>query len=132
MVGAISQAGLDASQIVLLRVLRVVARGETWLPPAELGPVLRLLIRDQDERRGGAELFAALAPREREVLIHLAEGSGRRDVAERPHLSRYTVRAHLHSLMGKLGAHFTLEAVAMARAQLAQRSVPDGGRADGQ
>jgi DNA-binding NarL/FixJ family response regulator len=107
----------------LLQVIRGVARGETWLPPAEAGRVLRLLIQDQDRRRESDELLAALTPREREVLTCLAEGAGRREVAERLHLSANTVRTHLQNLMTKLGVHSTLEAVAMSRAHLEQMRV---------
>jgi len=102
----------------LLRVIRGVVRGETWLPPAELGQVLRLLIDDQDDRRGRDELLAALTPRERDVLIYLLEGAGCKEVAVRLQLSINTVRSHLQSLMAKFGVHSTLELVAVARARL--------------
>jgi DNA-binding NarL/FixJ family response regulator len=107
----------------LLQVIRGVGRGETWLPPAEAGRVLRLLIQDQDRRRENDELLGALTTREREVLTCLAEGAGRREVAERLHLSANTVRTHLQNLMTKLGVHTTLEAVAMSRAHLEQLRV---------
>lgn len=104
----------------LLRVVRGVASGETWLPPAEAGRVLEMLMRDQDQRRDNDQLLAALTPREREVLACLAEGAGRQEVAERLHLSANTVRTHLQNLMSKLGVHSTLEAVAMSRPHLEQ------------
>jgi DNA-binding NarL/FixJ family response regulator len=104
----------------LLQVIRGVAKGETWLPPAEVGRVLRLLIQDQDRRRENDQLLDALTPREREVLTCLAEGAGRREVAERLQLSANTVRTHLQNLMTKLGVHSTLEAVAMSRPHLEQ------------
>ena len=107
----------------LLQVIRGVAKGETWLPPAAVGRVLRSLIQDQERRRENDELLAALTPREREVLTCLAEGAGRREVAERLHLSANTVRTHLQNLMTKLGVHSTLEAVAMSRAHLEQLRV---------
>jgi len=107
----------------LLQVIRGVAKGETWLPPTEMGRVVRLLIQDQDRRRENDELLAALTPREREVLTCLAEGAGRGEVAERLHLSANTVRTHLQNLMTKLGVHSTLEAVAMSRAHLEQLRV---------
>ena len=66
-------------------------------------------------------LFAALTPREREVLAHLTKGSELRDVARQLHMSLRTVNTHLQNLRGKLGVHSTLEAVALARARLAQR-----------
>jgi DNA-binding NarL/FixJ family response regulator len=106
----------------LLLVLRAVARGEMWLPPAEMSHVVRLLLHEQDEQRTDDGLFAALTPREREVLRHLTEGFGREDVAEQLHLSRNTVRTHLQNLMAKLGVHSTLEAVVMARSRLEPRS----------
>lgn len=106
----------------LLRVLRGVARGEMWLPPAQMSQVIRLLLHERDEQRSDDGLFAALTPREREVLLHLTEGLGRGDVARRMHLSRHTVRTHLQNLMAKLGAHSTLEAAVMARSRLDHRS----------
>ena len=104
----------------LLHVIRRVAQGETWLPPAAAGQVLWLLIQDQEQRRDNDRLLAALTPREREVLTCLAEGAGRREVAEQLHLSANTVRTHLQNLMAKLGVHSTLEAVALSRPHLEQ------------
>jgi DNA-binding NarL/FixJ family response regulator len=108
----------DESIDHLLRVIRGVVRGETWVPSSELGEVLRLLIADQDERRGGDELLAILTQRERDVLFHLVEGAGRKEVAERLQLSANTVRTHLQNLMTKLGVHSTLEVVALTRPRL--------------
>ena len=104
----------------LLHVIRRVARGETWLPPAEAGQVLWLLIQDQEQRRDNDRLLAALTPREREVLTCLAEGAGRREVAEQLRLSANTVRTHMQNLMAKLGVHSTVEAVALSRQHLDQ------------
>ncbi len=116
--GAVAWVRKDESIDHLLRVIRGVVRGETWLPATELGQVLRLLIEDQDDRRDRDELLAALTPREREVLFHLVEGAGRKEVAERLQLSANTVRTHLQSLMAKLGVHSTLELVALTRPRL--------------
>jgi DNA-binding NarL/FixJ family response regulator len=116
--GAAAWVRKDESLDHLLCVIRGVVRGETWLPPTELGRVLRLLIEEQDDRQGCDELFAALTPREREVLFHLVQGAGRKEVAERLQLSANTVRTHLQSLMGKLGVHSTLEVVALTRPRM--------------
>jgi DNA-binding NarL/FixJ family response regulator len=69
----------------------------------------------QAEPEGEHPLLAALTPREREVLAHLTEGAGLREVAKRLHMSVKTINTHLHNLRGKLGVHSTLEAVALAR-----------------
>ena len=120
--GAVAWVGKEESIEYLLRVIRGVVRGETWLPPTELGGVLRLLIEDQDDRRGRDELLAAFTPRERDVLFHLCEGAGPKEIAELLQLSGSTVRTHLQSLMAKLGVHSTLEAVALTWPRLAALS----------
>jgi DNA-binding NarL/FixJ family response regulator len=116
--GAAGWVRKDESLDHLLRVIRGVVRGETWLPASELGAVLRLLIEERDHRRDCDELLAPLTPRERDVLFHLVEGAGRQEVAQRLQLSANTVRTHLQSLMTKLGVHSTLEVVALTRPRL--------------
>lgn len=121
--GAAGWAGKEESVDHLIQVIRRVARGETWLPPAQLGAVLRLLMAGRGSSSAGADLLAPLSPREREVLFLLIRGAGGKEVADRLHLSPNTVRTHLRSLMKKLGAHSTLEVVAMTRSTL---NIPPG------
>jgi two-component system nitrate/nitrite response regulator NarL len=78
----------------------------------------RLALPGPDEPVGGYLMLATLTPREREILTHLTEGSGQREVARQLRMSLKTVNTHLHNLRSKLGVHSTLEAVALARSQL--------------
>jgi DNA-binding NarL/FixJ family response regulator len=123
--GARAWVRKDESVEHLLRVLRGVTRGETWLPPAETGNVLSILLGQRDGREDGDRLLALLTPRERQVLACLAEGAGRNQVADRLNLRANTVRTHLQNIMAKLGVHSTLEAVALTRTWLVR---PDGHR----
>ena len=117
--GAVGQVRKDESLDRLIQVIHGVARGETWLPTGDTGEVLRLLLRRHDPGpSGGSEMLAGLTQRERDVLTCLAEGSGRRDMAEHLHISPNTVRTHLQNLMAKLGVHSALEAVALTRSHL--------------
>ncbi|HLI39057.1 MAG TPA: response regulator transcription factor [Streptosporangiaceae bacterium] len=130
--GASAWVRKDESLEYLLRVVRGVVRGETWLPPAETGTVLRLLMRERDRSQESDRLLAALTPREQQVLACVADGAGPREVAMRLHLSANTVRTHLKNLMAKLGVHSALEAVALSRPWLDQLSwtaapAPDAG-----
>jgi DNA-binding NarL/FixJ family response regulator len=130
--GASAWVRKDESVEHLLRAIRGVARGETWLPAKELGDVVRLLLREQDRHCRTKAMLAALTPRERAVLACLAEGTGHRDaVAEQLHLSVNTVRTHMQNLMAKLGVHSALQAVALAREQetgsASMRHRDDGG-----
>lgn len=99
----------------LRRVVSGVTRGETWVPPSELGSMFRLLF-DQQDQYGADDPLAVLTTREREVLTHMADGAGRKEIAERLHLSPNTVRSHMQSMMRKLDVHSALEAVALAGA----------------
>jgi DNA-binding NarL/FixJ family response regulator len=124
--GAVGWVGKSDSLDRLIEVIRGVARGEIWLPPAETGPVLQLLMGiPNPEQDNSGRLIAALTPREREVLACLAEGVCRRDLAERLHMSPNTVRTHLQNLMVKLGVHSALEAVALIRSLSAAHSPND-------
>ena len=114
--GARAWVRKDESVEHLLRVLRGVARGETWLPPAETGNVLSLLLNQRDRRKESDRTLALLTSRERQVLACLAEGANRNQIAERLNLTANTVRTHLQNIMAKLGVHSTLEAVALTRA----------------
>lgn len=106
----------DESLEHLLRVIRGVARGESWLPPSETADIVQLLICGQDRHRETELLLSKLTARERAVLACLAEGAAHRDVvAKQLHLSVNTVRTHMRNLMAKLGVHSMVEAVALTR-----------------
>jgi len=117
--GAAGWVRKDESLDRLIEVIHGVARGETWLPSSDTGEVIRMLLRrPEEDQNGGSALLAGLTQREREVLVCLADGTGRRDMAEHLHMSPNTVRTHLQNLMAKLGVHSALEAVALTRSQL--------------
>jgi DNA-binding NarL/FixJ family response regulator len=61
-----------------------------------------------------APLLDPLTPREIEVLQRVAEGLPNKAIADRLHISEHTVKFHLNSLMGKLGAQSRTEAVVRA------------------
>jgi NarL family two-component system response regulator YdfI len=60
-----------------------------------------------------AELPEPLTPREREVLQMLASGLGNKEIAARLTISEHTVKFHVASILGKLGATSRTEAVAL-------------------
>ena len=123
--GAAAWIRKDESVGHLLEVLRGVARGQTWLPVAETGHVLSLLLHQQDNMKDDGPPPATLTRRERQVLDCLADGAGRNEVATRLHISVNTVRTHLQNIMTKLGVHSALEAIAMVRSRSQPHSGPD-------
>jgi DNA-binding NarL/FixJ family response regulator len=113
--GASGWVAKDCSLQRLLTVIRGVLRDETHLPPALLTGVLRELTATRKHRTESEQLVESLTPREREVLRCMVAGLGRKAVAERLFLSPHTVRTHMQNVLGKLGVHSTLAAVALAR-----------------
>ncbi|MQY37813.1 Transcriptional regulatory protein DegU [Streptomyces sp. RB17] len=113
--GASGWVAKDCSLSRLLTVIRGVLRDETHLPPALLTGVLRELTAARRHRTESERLVESLTPREREVLRCMVAGLGRKAVAERLFLSPHTVRTHMQNVLGKLGVHSTLAAVALAR-----------------
>ena len=60
------------------------------------------------------ELVESLTAREREVLQMISEGLGNKQIAAGLKISEHTVKFHVASILGKLGASTRTEAVSMA------------------
>lgn len=99
----------------LMGVVRGVMRDETHLPPSLLTGVIRELTAARRDRTESERLVDTLTPREKQVLRCMVAGLGRQAVADRLYLSPHTVRTHMQNVLGKLGVHSTLAAVALAR-----------------
>ena len=92
----------------LVRAVRAVAGGESWLSPAVSNAVL------DDYRRHVTDPIDLLTSREREVLQMLAEGKTNKEIAVVLNLSVYTVDAHRGRIMEKLNLHSINELVRFA------------------
>ncbi|MFJ4191269.1 LuxR C-terminal-related transcriptional regulator [Kitasatospora sp. NPDC089509] len=113
--GATGWVAKESSLARLLAVVRGVLRDETHLPPALLTGVIRELTTARRDRTESERLVDSLTPREKQILRCMVAGLGRQAVAERLYLSPHTVRTHMQNVLGKLGVHSTLAAVAVAR-----------------
>lgn len=88
--------------------LRAVAQRLLVFDPA----LAEMVLRPRAEPKKSAT--ETLTPREMEVLQLAAEGLPNKLIAQRLKLSEHTVKFHLNSLMGKLGAQSRTEAVVRA------------------
>ncbi|MFC9324684.1 LuxR C-terminal-related transcriptional regulator [Kitasatospora sp. NPDC057015] len=113
--GACGWVAKDSSLARLTAVVRGALRDETHLPPALLTGVIRELTTARRDRTESERLVDGLTPREKQILRCMVAGLGRQAVAERLYLSPHTVRTHMQNVLGKLGVHSTLAAVAVAR-----------------
>ena len=81
-----------------------------------LARVRRLIERTRPARGATVDLrrLSTLTPRERQVLALTTEGMSQKQVATEMGISIKTVGAHMQNLLGKLGVHSRMEAVALA------------------
>jgi LuxR family maltose regulon positive regulatory protein len=97
----------------LLEEVRGQSRFEQAQHAAER--LLRLSLPAQANRPGPAGLVEALTDRELEVLHLLEEGLSNQAIAGRLFVSLPTVKKHVSSLLGKLGAQSRIQALSRAR-----------------
>ena len=90
---------------VMLPALSAVARGLVVLDPS-------LAARATTPR--SSDPVPDLTPRERQALSLLAEGLPNKTIASRMGISEHTVKFHVNSILGKLGAQSRTEAVTRA------------------
>lgn len=95
----------------LLEALRAVARGETLLDSKVTKAVLEKLVAAKDKPEDTGD---DLTPREREVLILIAEGATNKEIALKLVVSENTARNHVSHILAKLGFSRRSEAAAYA------------------
>ena len=105
----------DISSDQLVAALQAVASGLRVLHPTQaLTPVNTNGFPSSPGRSPGLEELAEpLTPRESEVLQMLASGLGNKEIAAKLAISEHTVKFHVASILGKLGAASRTEAVSL-------------------
>jgi DNA-binding NarL/FixJ family response regulator len=100
----------------LLFAIRAVHSGDSVVAPST---TRRLIDRFAVHLPGGAEPapppeLGDLTEREREVLMHVAQGQSNQEIAQLLYLSEATVKTHVGRVLGKLGLRDRVQAVVYA------------------
>ncbi len=99
----------------LIRAIRAVAAGETYLDPTIVSDVVGSYVRKQSTREGQPQ--GELSEREAEVLRLIALGYSNKEIATRLDISVRTVETYKARLMEKLNFHSRAEIVRYALLQ---------------
>ena len=97
----------DVDPDALVRAIRAVHDGHLLLAPEAAGTLLH-------QAAWPARGLDALTGREREVLAELAQGRSNREIARALHVSEKTVKAHVSSVLAKLGVQDRTQAALLA------------------
>jgi DNA-binding NarL/FixJ family response regulator len=105
----------DSSAEELIRAVRTVARGDSYLDPAVTSRVLstyRKAANDPAEKRGSE--LAQLTTRELDVLTLIGKGLSNSEIAEELCISGVTVKSHIGRIFTKLGLRDRAAAIVYA------------------
>jgi DNA-binding NarL/FixJ family response regulator len=105
----------EASFEELLYTIRTVAEGHTTCSPDVAAMVFERITELSQERSMQARLLETiLTPREKGILELIALGLGNKEIAQRLHISLYTVKNHVHNILDKLKLNYRREAIRLA------------------
>jgi len=97
----------DVDPDALVRAIRAVHDGHLLLAPEAAGTLLH-------SASAPARGLDALTSREREVLAELTHGRSNREIARALQVSEKTVKAHVSSVLAKLGVQDRTQAALLA------------------
>jgi DNA-binding NarL/FixJ family response regulator len=104
----------DARPAELLGAIRSVAAGDAVVSPRVTKRMLELFGSSLPVSTGSPDATARLTPREREILLAMAEGLSNGEIAERFFLTESTVKTHVGRVLFKLGLRDRIHAVIFA------------------
>ncbi|MEJ2196427.1 MAG: response regulator transcription factor [Ignavibacteriaceae bacterium] len=102
----------DASLDDFLKTIRTVSEGKTVLPPILVNSLFSQIVEYAILKSNGKSLLkdaVRMTNREKEVIRLLGEGLHNKEIAQKIHVSIYTVKSHIHNIMEKLALHTRLE-----------------------
>ena len=93
----------DSTPAELRDAVRALHSGQTYFSPALAAQMADALRGGKETKEKPARATDVLTAREREILVHIAQGKTNKEIAAELGISARTVEAHRDSLMRKLG-----------------------------
>ncbi len=94
----------DATVNDFLKTIRSVAKGLQVLPPNLTGSLFSQIVEHAINGSSPSALVDSvrMTKRERQVIELIADGHTNKEIAQKLHLSTYTIKSHVHNILEKL------------------------------
>jgi DNA-binding NarL/FixJ family response regulator len=105
----------------LVRILRSVYAGESYVPPALAASLLLEISESKRQEQAPTSPLDELTDREREILELLAAGMSNKEIGQRLHLAEKTVKHYMTNILQKLQVRNRVEAALLVQAERSGR-----------
>jgi two-component system, NarL family, nitrate/nitrite response regulator NarL len=97
----------DATVNEFLRTIRSVANGAKVLPARLTESLFSQIVEKAVTESDPSKIISAvkMTKRERQVIDLVADGLTNKEIAQKLHLSTYTIKSHIHNILEKLALH---------------------------
>ena len=102
----------------LIRILRAVSAGESYVPPRLAASLLLEMRESPSQEKQSTSPLDELTPREREILESLAAGLSNKEIGEKLFLSEKTVKHYMTNILQKLQVRNRVEAALLAQKEM--------------
>jgi DNA-binding NarL/FixJ family response regulator len=94
----------DASIAEFVKTIRSVHQGTQVLPPHLTGSLFSQIVEHAINGSKPSEIIESvrMTKREKQVIELIADGATNKEIAQKLHLSTYTVKSHVHNILEKL------------------------------
>jgi DNA-binding NarL/FixJ family response regulator len=94
----------DATVNDFLKTIRSVAKGSQILPPNLTNSLFSQIVDHAVNRSNTSAIMNSvrMTKREKQVIEFISEGYTNKEIAQKLHLSTYTVKSHVHNILEKL------------------------------
>lgn len=105
----------------LIRILRVVNEGESYLPPALAASLLLDYSQTRRHEKSEANPLGELTERERQILELLGLGMSNKEIGAKLFLTEKTIKHYVTNILQKLQVHNRVEAALIAQKRAIRR-----------
>jgi DNA-binding NarL/FixJ family response regulator len=101
----------DANVSEFFKTIRSVYQGAQVLPPHLTGSLFSQIVENaiNDFKPSAIAELVRMTKRERQVIELLSDGCSNKEIAQKLHISTYTVKSHIHKILEKLTLHTRLQ-----------------------